>query len=107
MTDNQNVAEGAPDPGTGVGSESFTDGGGHLIDRVRTIAREIGERVRRSLDPPARMRVLCVDDNADAADALAAVLALLGYECRVCYDGASALTAAEEFRPDVCLLDLR
>jgi CheY-like chemotaxis protein len=107
MTDHQNVAEGGAVSGTGVDSESFTHGGGHLIDRVRTIAREIGERVRRNLDPPAQMRVLCVDDNTDAADALAAVLGLLGYECRVCYDGASALAVAEEFRPDVCLLDLR
>jgi CheY-like chemotaxis protein len=34
------------------------------------------------------------------------LLELVGYEVRVCYDGESALAAAEEFRPDACILDL-
>jgi CheY-like chemotaxis protein len=50
--------------------------------------------------------VLVVDDNHDAADALAEVLGLLGCTTRACYDGAAALGAAAEFRPDACLLDL-
>jgi CheY-like chemotaxis protein len=50
--------------------------------------------------------VLCVDDNKDAADLLAAVLAMLGCEARACYDGPSALAAVGAFRPDACLLDL-
>jgi CheY-like chemotaxis protein len=56
-------------------------------------------------DPPV-LRVLCVDDHADAADSLGVLLELVGYETRVCYDGASALAAAEEFHPDACILDL-
>jgi two-component system, OmpR family, response regulator len=52
------------------------------------------------------LRVLCVDDNHDAADTLGVLLGLYGYEARVCYDGASALEAAEEFRPDAAILDL-
>jgi CheY-like chemotaxis protein len=80
--------------------------GGELLDRVRHIAREIEGRVRRVLSPAAPLRVLCVDDNADAADALATVLELLGYDARACYDGRSALAAVGEFRPDACLLDL-
>jgi two-component system OmpR family response regulator len=51
-------------------------------------------------------RILCADDNRDLADTNATLLRMAGYEVRVCYDGADALTAAEEFRPDVCLLDL-
>src|SRR5207248_1517425 len=51
-------------------------------------------------------RILCVDDNQDVADTSATLLRMAGYEVRVCYDGAEALAAAEEFRPDVCLLDL-
>jgi CheY-like chemotaxis protein len=77
-----------------------------LLDRAREVARRVGDRVRRALPPPANLRVLVVDDNPDAADALAAVLDLLGHDVRVCYDGPAALALAETFRPNVCLLDL-
>jgi CheY-like chemotaxis protein len=56
-------------------------------------------------DPPV-LRVLCVDDHPDTADSLGVLLELVGYEAKVCYDGASALALAEEFRPDACILDL-
>ena len=52
------------------------------------------------------LRVLCVDDNRDAADTLGILLELVGFEARVCYDGKTALAAAEEFRPDAAILDL-
>lgn len=52
------------------------------------------------------LRVLCVDDNHDIADTLGVLLELVGYQARVCYDGPSALTAADEFRPDAAILDL-
>lgn len=51
-------------------------------------------------------RVLCVDDNQDAASSLAYLLSAVGYDARACFDGPSALIAAAEFRPDVCLLDI-
>jgi CheY-like chemotaxis protein len=81
------------------------------IDRIRRTARSIEDRVRRALTPPgskvAQLRFLVVDDHPDAADALAAVLELLGCTVRTCYDGFSALVVADEFDPQVCLLDLR
>jgi two-component system CheB/CheR fusion protein len=53
------------------------------------------------------MKVLVVDDNVDAADSLRMVLeAQGGHSVRVAYDGAAALAAAREFRPDVALLDI-
>jgi CheY-like chemotaxis protein len=52
------------------------------------------------------VRVLCADDNRDLADTTGELLRRAGYEVRVCYDGADALAAAEEFDPDVCVLDL-
>lgn len=52
------------------------------------------------------LRVLCVDDNRDAADTLGVLLELVGYESRVCYDGETALAAAAEFHPDAAILDL-
>ncbi|QEL20625.1 response regulator [Limnoglobus roseus] len=51
-------------------------------------------------------RVLCVDDNQDAAVSTADVLSLSGFDTHVCHDGPTALGVAQQFRPDVCLLDL-
>ena len=51
------------------------------------------------------LRVLCVDDNRDAADSEASVLDLCGYETAVSYDGPAALAEAIRFGPDVCLVD--
>ncbi len=52
------------------------------------------------------LRVLCVDDNHDAADTLGVLLELYGYQARVCYDGFSALEVADAFHPDAAILDL-
>jgi PAS domain S-box-containing protein len=61
---------------------------------------------RRDLGPERR-RILVVDDNKDAAKSLAILLSTLhGQDARVAFDGPSALDLAEEFRPEVLLLDL-
>jgi two-component system, OmpR family, response regulator len=51
------------------------------------------------------LRILCVDDDRDAADSEAMLLELHGCEVDVCYDGHAALAAALRFSPDVCLID--
>jgi signal transduction histidine kinase/ActR/RegA family two-component response regulator len=51
-------------------------------------------------------RVLVVDDNVDAADALALVLSTAGYQTKVAYEGTSALELAELLRPSVVFLDI-
>jgi CheY-like chemotaxis protein len=53
-----------------------------------------------------KLRVLCVDDSPDAVESVAELLRLSGCEVRTCPGAASALPAAEEFRPDVCVVDL-
>jgi signal transduction histidine kinase/ActR/RegA family two-component response regulator len=54
----------------------------------------------------ARNRVLVVDDNVDAADSLADLLGMEGFEVRACYAGDAALSLARQFRPEVAFLDL-
>jgi CheY-like chemotaxis protein len=54
---------------------------------------------------PAR-RVLVVDDNPDAADALAMLVRGWGHDARAAYGGEQGLRVASEFGPEVCLLDL-
>jgi CheY-like chemotaxis protein len=51
-------------------------------------------------------RVLIVDDNEDAANSLAMILKLSGYETASVYTAADALERAAMFRPDVVLLDI-
>ena len=51
-------------------------------------------------------KVLVVDDNEDAADSLATLLNVMGYEVRIAYDGPEAIEAADEFQPAVALLDI-
>jgi PAS domain S-box-containing protein len=51
-------------------------------------------------------RILVVDDNADAAATLGELLAALGHEVMVRFDGKSALADAASFRPQVLVLDI-
>ena len=59
-----------------------------------------------SASPSRPRRVLVVDDNEDAAEALATLLGLLGHEATVLHDGHQALRDAPARRPDVMLLDI-
>jgi CheY-like chemotaxis protein len=51
-------------------------------------------------------RILAVDDNRDAADSLAVMLAAMGHETRTAYDGDGAVQTAASFRPELVLLDI-
>jgi signal transduction histidine kinase len=52
------------------------------------------------------LRVMVVDDNADAAQMLAALLEVQGHAVSVEYDAHGALARARRERPDVLLLDI-
>ncbi|MES1176024.1 MAG: response regulator [Myxococcales bacterium] len=56
--------------------------------------------------PRSPRRVLLVDDNEDSAELTRMYAEMRGHMTRVAYDSHSALAAADEFRPDVCLVDL-
>lgn len=52
------------------------------------------------------LRVLIVDDNGDAADALGLLIEALGHQIHVTYGGPQALEVAAVFYPDLILVDL-
>jgi DNA-binding response OmpR family regulator len=52
------------------------------------------------------VRVLVVEDNVDAAETLADLLRIWGYEVEVVHDGQAAVEAAPRFRPRAVLLDI-
>jgi DNA-binding response OmpR family regulator len=73
-----------------------------MEDEVRTIERE-ASATNRSLEG---VRVAIIDDNRDAADILGILISEQAGEVRVAYDGASGLHVAQEFKPEVVLLDI-
>ncbi|HEY0512116.1 MAG TPA: ATP-binding protein [Thermoanaerobaculia bacterium] len=90
--------------GHGQGSE-FT---------VRLAAAALGDEPSVDASPaereaaarPDALRVLVVDDNADAAELLATSVQMMGHLARVAHDGPTGLRIAAQFRPDVALLDI-
>src|SRR5262249_18869246 len=57
-------------------------------------------------DAAHSLRVLLVEDYADTAVSLTALLRRDGYEVHVAADGPAALQAAEQVDPDAVLLDI-
>ena len=51
-------------------------------------------------------RILVVDDNVDAAESAGEILRMLGSEVSVVHDGLAAVSAVEQWHPEVVLLDI-
>jgi CheY-like chemotaxis protein len=65
---------------------------------------ESGVRTYQAIRGP---RVAVVDDEQIIADTLAEILSLHGYESKALYSGEAAIKEAEEFRPEIVLIDVR
>ena len=52
------------------------------------------------------LKILVVDDNKDAAETLAQLITLLDNDVRIAHDGIEAIKLAEEYRPDLILMDI-
>ena len=60
----------------------------------------------RSAAPPGSLRVMVVDDNVDAAVTLSMLLEAGGHQVAVEHEALRALECAQQFSPQVCLLDI-
>ena len=56
--------------------------------------------------PSGKRRILVVDDNESAAKVLGMLLTALGNEVQTAHDGMTAIDMAEQFQPDIVLLDI-
>jgi PAS domain S-box-containing protein len=74
------------------------------IDRQALVNR-IAHHAQQGLN--GRFKVLVVDDSHSACELIRRFMEKRGYEIRSAYDGQSALRLAEQFRPDVVVLDIR
>jgi PAS domain S-box-containing protein len=92
--------------------EAHSEGLGHgseFIVRLPMQHDAVATPVKAAADdgvPPVRRRLLVVDDNVDAANALRYLLENDGHEVKVAADGVVALALARDFKPDVLLLDI-
>ncbi len=92
--------------------EAHSDGpgrGSQFIVRLPILdAASIGATSQsdNGLSVAAKRRILVVDDNRDSATTLGMMLKLMGNDTRTVHDGMAAVEAAEEFRPDMILLDI-
>ncbi|HVC29595.1 MAG TPA: ATP-binding protein, partial [Steroidobacteraceae bacterium] len=74
--------------------------------RLPRIERPAARAADASTTAVTPRQILIVDDNADAADTLAALLQLKGHQTQIAYSARDALQRAAAFRPDVALLDI-
>lgn len=89
-------------PGEGMGSV-FTV---RLPVHSAATAATMDEGNNSSPETVARRRILVVDDNQDAATSMAMMLTLMENEVRVAHDGIQAVEVAEEFQPQLILMDV-
>lgn len=80
----------------------------HIADKIVPSAPAV---CRMQLKDPRRpalaaLRILIVDDNEDAAQSLAELLQLHGYEVRAASTASAALEASEKYPFDVVVLDI-
>ncbi len=72
----------------------------------QTLTQELPVLAAQTQPSAKSLRVLVVDDNADAAEMLAMVVESMGHVVDVAHDGEAALERAEASTPDVVLLDV-
>jgi len=99
--------------GGAIGCESGGPGQGSTFTaRIDMVAAPPAGSATEVRDAPpiaaaaAEQRVLIVDDNIDAADALALLLRISGYQTMTAHDGHEGLQASRTFEPHVVFLDI-
>lgn len=71
--------------------------------------RKQAEKSRPAEEEPVKgspQEILIVDDNVDAAESLRVSLELSGHNAKAVHAGIAALSALEDFQPDLVLLDI-
>jgi signal transduction histidine kinase/ActR/RegA family two-component response regulator len=95
--------------GTIVANSAGSNRGSEFIVRLplsdNSTHRDAGRRDAAPLQRSS-LRVLVADDNRDSAASCGAFLELCGHHVRTAYSGQDALAVADDFRPDVMLLDI-
>jgi len=93
--------------GTVEAHSAGPDRGSEFIVRLPAVNEAPVSEAAAAERPGATPRkVLVIDDNSDAANALRMLLENDGHNVRVAHDGVSGLALAREYRPEYLLLDI-
>jgi CheY-like chemotaxis protein len=92
--------------GTVAASSAGPDRGSEFLIRLPGADHVPVAAMAEVLPASTPRRVLVIDDNGDAANALRMLLENDGHDVRVAYDGVSGLALAREYRPEYLLLDI-
>ena len=93
--------------GSLVASSEGPGRGSEFVLRLPALETPVEKRAAPALvyDATPR-RILLVDDNADALEALQRIIEIMGHEVAVALDGKAALEVAARFRPELVVLDI-
>lgn len=91
----------AQSPGLNQGSEFTVE-----LPLIVTAAPELQPNITDACPTAPRRKVLVVDDNVDAANSLAMLLAAAGHDARAAYNGPEALDHVAASPPEVVFLDI-
>lgn len=69
-------------------------------------AAQVAEKETETPMAGSSLKVLIVDDNVSSAETTGRMLAMIGHETSLAFDGPEALKTARTLRPDVIMLDL-
>ncbi|MDB5812352.1 MAG: hypothetical protein JWN94_4474 [Betaproteobacteria bacterium] len=92
----------ASSKGEGQGSEFVVS----LPPAAAAVPHVLPRPDRSFANPDGNCRIVVIEDNIDQAQTLAALLSLWGYEVKTANEGTAGIQVAEEFKPDVVLVDL-
>jgi signal transduction histidine kinase len=90
----------AKSKGVGLGSE--------FIVRLPVLptAPALSDQTSGTAATTGSKRILIIEDNVDAADSLALMFQMMGYDAHAAYDGASGLKDFELLNPSIVVLDI-
>ncbi len=90
--------------------EARSDGPGKGAELIVRLPAQAGpaaaERVRRPPEASRRLRIVAVEDDADAAVVLGQMLELLGHDVHLARTGSEAVALVRTTRPDLVLCDI-
>ena len=98
----------ATSAGVGQGSEfvvTLPTLSAEPVTRMESAGGQSAEPAPRILEASPR-KILVVDDNVDAAESLSMLLSVEGHQVRTAYDGLAALQLADDFQPEIIVLDI-
>jgi PAS domain S-box-containing protein len=93
--------------GTIIAQSAGPDCGSEFVIRLPAVGAAPASAQPAEPQPASTpRRVLVIDDNGDAANALRLLLENDGHDVRVAHDGVAGLALAREYRPEYLLLDI-